>query len=152
MEGFQETIGTNSPTPTAKLPTLRVFLSVVSYRKWNSRVVAVSRAFLKSKHSGREIYAAHPLSPGGNPDARWELPRPLYGSATARKGWYETLRRFLTNIGCRLDLLDKSVFFCAGESSGYGSGEDFIDKRIGVTKMAFSRRTRILKRKQKEML
>ena len=67
-------------------------------------------AFLKSKPSGREIYAAHPLFPGGgDPDTRRGLLKPLYGSAAACKEWAKSLRHTPMSIGATAGVLDKSV-------------------------------------------
>ena len=85
---------------------------------------------LKSKSLGLEIYAAPPLFAEENPDARWELLKPLYGLATARKEWCDALRGFLTDLGWEVTLLGKSVFFWANGSCDYGFGEVLRDKCI----------------------
>ena len=43
-KGFQEAVSTND-VPTAQLQSLRAPLSVISYRKWNFRVVDVYMVF-----------------------------------------------------------------------------------------------------------
>ena len=64
MKGCQESIGSNDSAPTAHIKGLGVFLAVISYGKWNFRASGVSKAFLKSEPSDREIYAAPPLFTG----------------------------------------------------------------------------------------
>ena len=58
--GFQESIGPNDSAPEAQLRILRFSLQVVSYRKWNFRVMASSGPFLKPRPPGRDICAAPP--------------------------------------------------------------------------------------------
>ena len=41
--------------------------------------------------------------------ARWGLLKPLYGLSTARRDWFDTLKRFATEkLGAEANLLDKS--------------------------------------------
>ena len=66
-----EFVEKNAPAPTVQLQIIRVFLSLIAYRKWNFRAMGVSRAFsmygaLKSEtyatygHLKRETYAKLP--------------------------------------------------------------------------------------------
>ena len=52
-------MGTNASAPTIQLQIMRVCLAVTAYRKWNFRVMVVSRALLRSEPLKRDTYA-HP--------------------------------------------------------------------------------------------
>ena len=58
--GFHGFVEANASAPTAKFQAIRVVLAVIAYRKWNFRVMDVSRAFLMSGPLKRETYAKHP--------------------------------------------------------------------------------------------
>ena len=60
MKGFQEVVGKDAASPTVQLQSIRIALAVTAYRKWNFRVVGVSRAFLRSEPLGRDTYAKLP--------------------------------------------------------------------------------------------
>ena len=60
VEGFQELVEANAAAPTVQLQSIRIALAVIAYRRWNFRVVDVSRAFLRSKPLVRNTYAKLP--------------------------------------------------------------------------------------------
>ena len=49
VEGFQEFVEPNASAPKVQLQIIRLFLSVIAFRKWDFRVMDVSRAFLRSE-------------------------------------------------------------------------------------------------------
>ena len=59
---------------------------------------------VRAKHVGGATFIF-----GENPDTRWELPKPLYGLATACREWYGDLKISLTGLGGEVAILEKSV-------------------------------------------
>ena len=59
-KGFQEVVEKNAASPTVQLQSIRIVLAVIAYRKWNFRVMGVSRAFLRSELLEMETYAKLP--------------------------------------------------------------------------------------------
>ena len=129
--GVREAVGTKASAATSQLRSFRVFLAVVSYRKWGLKVIGVSRAFLKSQPAGRWVYEGAPLFTRRGQGARCRLLKPLRGLPTASKEWYETSgvsNKSGTGGG---PLLDKSDFLHGGGSFDYGFGKGVRDKCIG---------------------
>ena len=57
VEGLQEVVEDNAAAaPTVQLQSIRIALAVIANRKWNFRVMDVSRAFLRSKPLERDTY------------------------------------------------------------------------------------------------
>ena len=56
VKGFREFAEPNASAPTVQLQSIRMCVAVISYRKWNFRVIDVSRAFLRSEPLEREAY------------------------------------------------------------------------------------------------
>ena len=60
--GCREFAGANASAHTAQLQSIRVELSVISYRRWGFRVVDDTSAFLKSVPAESEICAKLPYA------------------------------------------------------------------------------------------
>ena len=93
VKGFQEFAATNAAAPTAPLQIIMLVLDVIAYRKWNFRVMDVSRAFRMSEPLKRDTYVK--LSDVVEKDnVAWWILKPMYGVITSRKGWCETILDF----------------------------------------------------------
>ena len=120
-------MGKNAASPTVQLQSIRIVLAVIAYRKWNFRVMGVSRAFLRSEPLGRDTYVKLPEGVEQE-NVAWKLLKPLYGLSTACKDWYRTLRNFLIEeCGGKVTSLDKSVFFWTKEGFSYDYGRNYRD-------------------------
>ena len=125
VKGFQELVEANAAAPTVQLQSIRIALAVIAYRGWNFRVMDVSRAFLRSKPLGGNTYVKLPDGAGQDNLACGDN-KALYGLSTVCKGWYRTIRNFLTDeCGGEVTSLDKSVFFWAKEGFSYGYGRRY---------------------------
>ena len=134
--------GTNASAPTVQLQSIMVAFAVIAYRKWNFRVMDVSRAFLRSEPLERGAYAKLPEgSEQGN--AAWKLLKPLYGLGTTCKDWYRAVRNFsIEECGGEVAPLDKSVFFWTQEGFSYGYGRKYRDlNKANLDKMSSKRVT-----------
>ena len=127
VKGFQELVEANAAAPTVQLQSIRIALAVIAYRRWNFRVMDVSRAFLRSKPLMRNTFAKLPDGVEQE-NVAWKLIKPLYGLSTACKDWYSTIRNFLTDeCGGKVTSLDKSVFFWTQEGFSYEYGRKYRD-------------------------
>ena len=68
-------------------------LAVIAYRKWNFRVMGVSRALLGSELLERDAYVQLPRGVE-NDNVSWKQLKPLYGLSTAGKYWDKTYEIF----------------------------------------------------------
>ena len=94
VNGFQEFSDPTAPAPTVQLQSIVLRLAVIADRKWNFRVMDVSRAFSMSGPLKRDTYVKLPAWVEKDNVAR-KLLKPLYGLSTACKDWYRTIRDFL---------------------------------------------------------
>ena len=79
---------------------------------------------------------------GEGPSNEVGVSKPLYGLATARREWYETLKFPLPGkLGGYATLLDKSVFSREKEQFQYAFGRGLRDRRIGNNENANLRTT-----------
>ena len=105
--------GVNSYAATARLKSLRAFLSSIAYRKWNSIVSDVSRAFLIPNRLDRGDFCSAAFifgrqSNGGG----WGGSKPLYGLAGSCREWYlPIIESPMWDSWAKSELLDKSVCF-----------------------------------------
>ena len=84
VKGIREFAESNASSPTVQLQSLRMCLSVIAYRKWNSRAMNVSRAFVRSGPLELDTYAQLPRGvEKGN--ISWKLLKPVYGLRAAGK-------------------------------------------------------------------
>jgi hypothetical protein len=107
--GFQELCENQSDAPTASRISKRLLFSIAACQNWEVRTLDITSAFLQSDEIQREVYVKPPQ------DIRrrgiiWKLKKPLYGLEDSARLWYHTLRDRLIEIGCKISILDQSVF------------------------------------------
>ena len=107
--GFQELCENQSDAPTASRISKRLLFSIAACQNWEVRTLDITSAFLQSDEIKREVYVKPPQ------DIRrrgiiWKLKKPLYGLEDSARLWYHTLRDRLIEIGCKISILDQSVF------------------------------------------
>ena len=81
-KGLWEFFGTSAIVHTTQLQRAISVLTIISYRRWNFRVMDVARAFLKSAHLGIVIYAKTPYFSECKDVETREVSKPLYGLRT----------------------------------------------------------------------
>ena len=107
--GFQEETENDCDAPTADRISKRLLFTIAVCQNWEIRTLDITSAFLQSDELVRDVYVKPPQ------DIRrkgiiWKLKKPLYGLGDSARLWYETLRNKLIEIGCKISILDQSVF------------------------------------------
>ena len=94
VQGVREFSESNASAPTVQLQSVRIPLAVIAYRKWNFRVMDVSRSFLMSGPLKRDTFVKLPQWAEKDNVAR-KLLKAAYGLRTACEDWYKAIRDFL---------------------------------------------------------
>ena len=107
--GFQEELYQQSDAPTVNKISKRLMFTIAACRKWEVKSLDITSAFLQADEIDREIYVKPPI------DIRrkgivWRIKKPLYGLGDSARRWYLTLRDKLIESGCRISVLDQSLF------------------------------------------
>ena len=111
--GFEELSFIQCDAPTVTKPCLRMAFIIASSNGWKIESLDITSAFLQSDKLLREVYIKPPA------DIRttgiiWLLNKPLYGLGESARLWYFTLKKQVTELGCKMSILDKSVFLYFG--------------------------------------
>ncbi|PKU61494.1 Retrovirus-related Pol polyprotein from transposon TNT 1-94 [Dendrobium catenatum] len=104
-ENYTETF-----SPVAKMPTIRLLLTIALNRKWDILQLDVSNAFLHGELT-EDIYMKQPqgfVDPT-NPTAVCKLHKSLYGLKQAPRQWFQKLTDFLQSRGFRFSRSDPSL-------------------------------------------
>ena len=124
VRGFEEEQVESVSAPTINNNTARAASSIVPLKKWEFWVIDISRAYLQSKDSWRKIYMLPPVGAIGNQSKTvgkrtiWRIVKPIYGLCDATKGWYETLKEFLTKeCGAVASEVDPAMFYWTGHGT-----------------------------------
>jgi hypothetical protein len=99
-------------SPTLRLETLRLILSLLAIRKWKGRQVDFKTAFLNG-HLEHTVFMEQP--PGfedpSHPDWVCELDRSLYGLKQSPRQWNNELHRALLDLGLKNSAYDPTLYF-----------------------------------------
>jgi len=98
-------------SPVAKLTSFRTILAIAACYDWNIKSFDFNSTYLNGElDDNKEIYMQPP--PGYESDVRTvkHLHKSLYGLKQARRRWYDTLVRTLTNLGFTTSVADLGVF------------------------------------------
>ena len=125
VQGFHEHPAENTSAPTVDIGTARTLMAIVAIQGWHFETVDVSRAFLQSENLKREVYIIPPQD-AAEYGKLWKAIKPLYGLCDAPQKWYETLQKFLVQIGGRASIADKGLYYWPGK----GNESTFRRKRI----------------------
>ena len=106
-EESNEDIKTNSPT--CMKDSVRMVLAIAAGKGWKVRSLDVKAAFLQGKEIERNLYLQPP------PEFRkkgfvWKLKKVVYGLCDASRSWYLRVVEVLTELGMKVESLDKAVF------------------------------------------
>ncbi|PKU69703.1 Retrovirus-related Pol polyprotein from transposon TNT 1-94 [Dendrobium catenatum] len=104
-ENYTETF-----SPVAKMPTIRLLLTLALNRQWEILQLDVSNAFLHGDLL-EDIYMKQPqgfIDPN-QPTAVCKLHKSLYGLKQASRQWFQKLTDFLQHRGFRFSLSDPSL-------------------------------------------
>ena len=75
----------------------------------------VTAAFLQADAIERDVWIKPPKDTAKT-GIVWKLKRPVYGLEDSARQWYNTLKDTVTKLGCRMSMLDKSLFCFYGDS------------------------------------
>ena len=114
--GFEELSYNQCDAPTVTKPCLRMAFFVASSNGWKVESLDVTSAFLQSDNIMREVHIKPP-SDIRTAGVLWLLKKPLYGLGESARLWYLTLKKQLLQLGCKMSMLDKSVFLYFGNSN-----------------------------------
>ncbi|PKU71327.1 Retrovirus-related Pol polyprotein from transposon TNT 1-94 [Dendrobium catenatum] len=91
---------TETFSPVAKLPTIRILLIVALHNDWQIQQLDVANAFLHGSLS-ETVYMRQPrgFEDTTNPTHVCQLHKAIYGLKQAPRQWYNTLTSFLVSIG-----------------------------------------------------
>ena len=110
-KGFAETILNNCSAPTVSINTLRTIYAISPIKKWDFRVIDISRAYLQAFDLERALYMKPPQGAEDNPEKMWRVKKPLYGLCDSTKNWYNTMGAFLKGIGARVSIADPAMYY-----------------------------------------
>ncbi|PKU83116.1 Retrovirus-related Pol polyprotein from transposon TNT 1-94 [Dendrobium catenatum] len=111
--GYNQQYGINYTetfSPVAKMPTIRLLLTVAVNRQWPIYQLDVSNAFLHGDLHD-DIYMRQPpgFTDKSNPDAVCKLHKSLYGLKQAPRQWFNKLTTFLQAYGFGFSRSDPSL-------------------------------------------
>jgi hypothetical protein len=99
-------------SPTLRLETLRLILSLLASRNWKGRQIDFKTAFLNG-HLDHTVYMEQP--PGfedpQHPDWVCQLNRSLYGLKQSPRQWNTELHKALTSLGLTQSKYDPTLYF-----------------------------------------
>ncbi|PKU81649.1 Retrovirus-related Pol polyprotein from transposon TNT 1-94 [Dendrobium catenatum] len=112
-QGFSQQFGVNyneTFSPVAKVPTIRILLTLALHRNWPIQQLDVSNAFLHGELS-EDVYMRQPTGfvDPQLPNHVCKLHKSLYGLKQAPRQWFKKLTTFLLQFGFRFSRSDTSL-------------------------------------------
>ena len=107
--GFEDMLVSRVDAPTVNSSSVFVFLAICVSNRWTIEWLDITCAFLQAKPINREVY----LNPPADVRTRgivWKIKKPVYGLGDSARLWYLTLKDHLVSNGCKISILDQSVF------------------------------------------
>jgi transposase InsO family protein len=115
-------------SPTLRLETLRLILSLLAIRDWTGRQVDFKTAFLNG-HLDHTVYMEQP--PGfedpTHPDWVCQLDRSLYGLKQSPRQWNAALHKALTDLGLSNSKYDPTLYFKTQDKKLIGALTTHVD-------------------------
>ena len=112
VRGFEEDFRGRKESPTAKLESLGIFLSIAATTGWKIRSLDIPTAFLRGKDVDRELYFKVPkdlVNMGFNETVK--IVRVLYGLMDGPKLFYEAISTYIMKeLGLVRSADDKGLF------------------------------------------
>ncbi|PKU83090.1 Retrovirus-related Pol polyprotein from transposon TNT 1-94 [Dendrobium catenatum] len=104
-------------SPVAKLPTIRILLSVALYHSWSVQQLDVANAFLHGDLQ-ETIFMTQPkgFEDSTHPNHVCRLHKALYGLRQAPRQWYTTFTKYLLSIGFEHSKSDQSLLLFRQDS------------------------------------
>jgi hypothetical protein len=98
-------------TPVMEPATIRTVLTIAGSRKWATKQLDVSNAFLHG-HLKEHVLCQQPTGfvDAARPDAVCLLDKSLYGLCQAPRVWFEHFASFVTTLGFTATRSDLSLF------------------------------------------
>lgn len=101
---------TETFSPVAELPTIRILLVIALYHNWQVHQLDVANAFLHGNLS-EEVFMAQPkgFEDANHPNHVCHLKMAIYELKQASRQWYNTFTQFLVSIGFNHSTADPSL-------------------------------------------
>ena len=110
VRGFEELDAPQADSPTANKCVIRMFLAICNMLSYNLKSLDVKTAFLQSDFIERVVLIKPPKEFREDSNTVWKLNKFVYGLNDAARVWFLTVRKKLTEFGCKAIDLDNSVF------------------------------------------
>ncbi|KAI0491437.1 hypothetical protein KFK09_025697 [Dendrobium nobile] len=109
---------TETFSPVAKLPTIRILLAVALHHEWPVQQLDVANAFLHGTLQ-ETVYMTQPkgFADSTNPNYVCHLHKAIYGLKQAPRQWYNTLTSHLVSIGFHHSTSDPSLLTLRQDTS-----------------------------------
>ena len=98
-------------SPTVKRVSIKIMMTIAANEGWSVRCQDATSAFLQSKEMNRDIFVAPPKECQYSSPTLWRLKRPMYGLDEASYLWYETIKDFMEERGCKSPMNDPAFFY-----------------------------------------
>ena len=124
-------------SPTVKKTSIKIMMTLAAQYGWEVKCQDVTSAFLQSKELVRDIFVMPPKEMEYSEPTLWRLRRPMYGLDEASYLWYETLRDFLQERGCKRPLSDPAFFYYHKDGVLAGIATTWVDDVFSCGNEAF---------------
>ena len=106
--GFEEEEGMKTEAPTCAAETMRLGLTVILYKGWESMSLDVKTAYLQGDKMVREVYVKPPKE--AKTKNLWKLKKTIYGLKDAARAWYDRVVAVFKEIGGERSSLEPTLF------------------------------------------
>ena len=114
-------------SPTTKRVSIKIMLTLAAQQNWEVKCQDATSAFLQSKELTRDIYVVPPKECQYSKPTLWKLKRPMYGLDEASYLWYETIKDFMEEKGCKRPMADPAFFYYIKDGVLQGMATTWVD-------------------------
>nr|XP_039255142.1 uncharacterized protein LOC120332004 [Styela clava] len=106
--GFEESNLENieKESPTCCKDSLRTVIAIVQQKRWQLKCIDIKTAFLQGEELKRNVYLMPPKETNCKEGIIWKLRKCVYGLTNASLKWYDRVRNFMLENGCKTTLAD----------------------------------------------
>ena len=126
-------------SPTVKRVSIKLMMAIAAQMGWQVRCQDAKSAFLQSKELQRDIFVVPPKECQYSKPTLWKLKRPMYGLDEASYLWYETIKDFMEEKGCRRPMSDPAFFYYIKEDRLEGIATTWVDDIFSCGSEVFQR-------------
>lgn len=126
-------------SPTVKRVSIKVMMTIAANEGWAVRCQDATSAFLQSKEMNRDIFVIPPKECEYPSPTLWRLKRPMYGLDEASYLWYETIKDFMEERGCKRPMTDPAFFYYIKDGRLQGIATTWVDDIFSCGSEIFQR-------------